>query len=72
MSKPPENTRGPTRTQRFKVGDQVMTNGKAPGKYRGRRGLITEVSPGGLECRVEFEDGVPPASGYLLARWLER
>jgi hypothetical protein len=72
MSKAPENPSGHTHPPRFTVGDQIMANDKAPSQYRGRRGLITEVSPGGWECRVEFEDGAMPASVYLSSRWLER
>ncbi len=55
----------------FKMGDLVTTNGKAPAGYRGRRGRITETMPSGHECRVEFEDGLLPATGYLMTYWLE-
>jgi hypothetical protein len=67
------STVGPRRTggSRFKVGDLVMANSKAPGDYRGRRGHITEVSTDDAEFRVEFEDGLRPTTGYLLARWLD-
>jgi hypothetical protein len=47
---------------RLQVGDLVMANGRAPGDYRGRRGLITEISDVS-ECRVEFDDGLQPTTG---------
>jgi hypothetical protein len=47
-----------------------MANGRAPGNYRGRRGLITEIGDVG-ECRVEFDDGLQPTTGYLKAVWLD-
>ena len=55
---------------RLQVGDLVMANGRAPGDYRGRRGLITEISDV-TECRVEFDDGLQPTTGYLKAAWLD-
>jgi hypothetical protein len=55
---------------RLQVGDLVMANGRAPGNYRGRRGLITEIGDVG-ECRVEFDDGLQPTTGYLKAVWLD-
>jgi len=71
-SKRPQGTRRrPFGIPHFKIGDQVMANGKAPGGYRDRRGHITEMSADGAECRVEFEDGLQPTTGYLLARWLD-
>jgi hypothetical protein len=56
----------------FNIGELVMANSKAPGDYRGRRGHITEVSADKAECRVEFEDGLLPTTGYLPAKWLDR
>ncbi len=55
---------------RLQVGDLVMTKDKAPAGFRGRRGRITETIPSGEECRVEFEDGLLPTTGYLMTRWL--
>jgi hypothetical protein len=55
---------------RLQVGGLVMANGRAPGNYRGRRGLITEIGDVG-EYRVEFDDGLQPTTGYLKAAWLE-
>jgi len=55
---------------RLQVGDLVMANGRAPGDYRGRRGLITEINDM-TECRVEFDDGLQPTTGYLKAVWLD-
>ena len=55
---------------RLQVGDLVMANGRAPGNYRGRRGLITEIGDA-TECRVEFDDGLQPTTGYLKAVWLD-
>lgn len=48
---------------------------RAPRDYRGRRGVITEIArPGatGAEYRIEFEDGLRPTTGYLLAKWITR
>jgi hypothetical protein len=56
---------------RFTVGDAVMANSHAPGNYRDRRGHVTEVAADGTECRIEFEDGLRPTTGYLPARWLD-
>jgi hypothetical protein len=56
----------------FAVGDQVHTNGQAPADYRHRIGFITELGPADGEYRVEFEDGMQPTTGYLMARWLDR
>ena len=65
---------GPSGRPRFKLGDEVMTNDHAPAGYRSRRGRITEifVGTGDTEYRVEFEDGLRPTTGYLMAKWLER
>ena len=54
----------------FSVGDQVLANDHAPGDYRRRGGIITEVGPGTSEFRIEFEDGRLPTTGYLLSEWL--
>lgn len=61
----------PTKRPKFIVGDPVMPNGKASADYRGRRGIVTEISTDGSECRVEFDDGAQPTTGYLKALWLE-
>ena len=55
---------------RFGEGDLVIANNQAPTEYRGRRGVITEVTVGGTEFRVEFEDGVRPTTGYMKSEWL--
>jgi len=55
---------------RLSEGDLVIANTHAPAEYRGRRGLISEVTVGGTEFRVEFDDGVRPTTGYLKAEWL--
>ena len=61
---------GRSNRPRLRVGDLVMANGRAPGDYRGRRGLITEINDA-TECRVEFDDGLQPTTGYLKAAWLD-
>ncbi len=58
--------------QRFHIGDQVIVKEKALLEHRARRGLITEISSDGMECRVEFEDGRQPTTAYVLSKWLER
>jgi hypothetical protein len=63
--------KGRNRAARFKVGDSVMTNHKAPGQFRGRRGQITAMIQTETECRVAFEDGMEPAVGHLRLVWLE-
>ena len=55
---------------RFKEGDLVIVNRRAPAEYRGRRGIITEVTTGETEFRVEFDDSVRPTTGYVKAEWL--
>jgi len=55
----------------FSVGDPVLVNDHAPGDYRRRTGIITEVGPG-TEFRIEFEDGRQPTTGYLISEWLNR
>lgn len=61
-----------TRESRFSIGDAVRANGKAPTGYRGRPGIVTELGPGDLEYRVEFDDGERPTTGYLTSGWLDR
>lgn len=56
---------------RLNEGDLVVANPQAPADYRGRRGVISEVTVGGTEFRVEFDDGVRPTTGYLRAEWLK-
>jgi hypothetical protein len=56
----------------FSVGDQVLVNDHAPGDYRGRAGIVTELGPGTSEFRIEFEDGRQPTTGYLRSGWLDR
>jgi hypothetical protein len=56
----------------FSIGDHVLANDQAPGDYRRRNGIITEIGPGTLEFRVEFEDGRQPTTGYLQSEWLYR
>ena len=56
----------------FSIGDPVLANDQAPGDYRRRTGIITEIGPGTLEFRVEFEDGRQPTTGYLRSDWLSR
>ncbi len=56
----------------FSIGDHVFANDQAPGDYRRRTGIITEIGPGTLEFRVEFEDGRQPTTGYLQSEWLSR
>ncbi len=69
----PDARRATTGRWCFKVGDHVMTNGKAPKAYQGRRGFITRIrQTDGVECRVHFEDGLRPTTGLLKPRWLER
>lgn len=58
------------RKPKFQLGDRVRANDQAPGDYRERRGLITELGPGMSEYRVEFDDGQQPTTGYLMASWL--
>lgn len=57
---------------RFNVGDHVMTNYLAPVGYRARRGRITDIRDSEMEYLVEFEDGLRPITGFLMAKWLER
>ncbi len=54
----------------FRIGDLVATNPRGPAAYRGRRGQITETMPSEHECRVDFDDGVLPTTGYLMTHWL--
>ena len=58
------------RKQRFKVGDRVVVNDRAPDHYRGRRGRVSARGPGRGEYRVAFGIGAP-AVGYLQSYWLE-
>jgi hypothetical protein len=62
----------PIRPAQFTVGDPVAVNDQAPQDYRRRVGVVTEVGPGTSECRVEFEDGRQPTTGYLASAWLAR
>ena len=55
----------------FALGDRVRANGQAPSDYRHRVGFITEIGRSDAEYRVEFDDGLQPTTGYLVARWLE-
>jgi len=48
-----------------------MTNDRAPGHYRGRRGRITGVVSAAAECEVKFEDGREPDAGFLRIVWLQ-
>jgi hypothetical protein len=59
-------------TLKFQVGDRVRVNSKAPVDYVDRVGTVTELGPGELEYRVEFEDGQMPTTGYLSGTCLER
>jgi hypothetical protein len=54
----------------FREGDSVFVNNRAPAEYRGRRGIITEVTIGETEFRVEFDDGRRPTTGYVKSEWL--
>jgi hypothetical protein len=56
----------------FTIGDHVLANDLAPRDYRRRDGIVTEIGPGTLEFRIEFEDGRQPTTGYLLSQWLHR
>jgi hypothetical protein len=65
------NARKGGRPMKFKVGDQVNVNDKAPSDYAGRTGTIGGVGPGRSEYRVEFTDG-GHAYGYLMSWWLDQ
>jgi hypothetical protein len=69
---PRANANADGRPAELSVGDQVIANDHAPGDYRGRGGIITEVGPGTSEFRIEFEDGRRPTTGYLISGWLDR
>jgi hypothetical protein len=58
------------RPPKFQVGDHVRANSQAPGEYRERVGMITELGPGASDYRVEFDDGHQPTTGYLMFSWL--
>jgi hypothetical protein len=55
---------------RFKEGAEIVANEQAPPEYRGRHGIISEVTVGGTEFRVEFDDGLRPTTGYLKSEWV--
>ena len=59
-------------TKNFQVGDRVRVNDKAPADYIDRVGTVTELGPGDLEYRVEFEDGQMPTTAYLSGTCLDR
>ena len=59
------------RSPRFKIGDAVMVNEQAPEEFQNRRGMIAGLDPGGGMARVNFDDGLRPATGYLRSRWLD-
>ena len=62
----------PSETMVFRVGDVALANDSAPSDFRGRRGIVTEIGPGDVEYRVEFEDGRQPTTGYLSSAFLDR
>jgi hypothetical protein len=58
--------------RKFKVGDRVRANPKAPGDYVGREGVVAEQGPGRAEYGVRFDDGPTPDPEYLYSWWLDR
>ncbi len=59
-----------TAARLFTIGQSVRVGDDAPGEYRGRTGIVTELGPGQDEYRVEFEDGLTPTTAYLPYRSL--
>ena len=64
--------RGRVGNRKFRVGDSAYVNDHAPGDYRKRTGISTDICPGKSEYRIEFEDGQTPTTGYLASSWLEK
>lgn len=52
---------------KFNIGDQVVANEKAPGDYRGRKGIIVERGPAKGEYTVEIDGG----KTFLNSWWLD-
>jgi len=67
----------PARTK-FRPGDRVRVNDRAPLDYAEREGLVIDRAPGTGGYRVRFSDGAVfanctpcPTEGYLDSAWLE-
>lgn len=68
-------TAGHTRSPDEKVGERVMVAEKTPDGYRGRRGVITEISAQDETVagyRIEFDDDEEPTTRYLFAKRITR
>ena len=56
---------------KFRMGEQVKANDKAPGDYRGLRGVVLQHLTASSEYRVQF-DGDHRGPGWLLSHMLDR
>jgi len=52
---------------KFKRGDKVVANEKAPGDYRGRQAIVVQHGPGTAEYAVNFDGQIV----YLNSWWLD-
>jgi len=56
---------------KFQSGEQVEANDKAPGDYKGRRGVVLQHLAASSEYQVQF-DGDDRGPGWLPSHMLDR
>jgi hypothetical protein len=60
-----------TMKAKFQLGEQVTANDKAPGDYKGQRGVVLQHLSRSSEYQVQF-DGDNRGPGWLSSHMLDR